>query len=360
MSDEHHRDLFLHLTPERVLDAVEAGGLAPTGMCYPLNSFENRVYEVELEDKSRVVAKFYRPGRWSKEQILEEHALLRKLDEAEVAVCTVRPFPDGNTLKTIDGVHYALSPRRGGRAPDELTPESARRLGMWLGRMHNIAATLPIAHRPRLDADRYIRDALAWIGHWAGSDGSLPKRVRDRYWSAALALADLADQRMAGVATQLVHADLHLGNVLFRDGELRVLDFDDMAVGPPVQDIWLVLPGRGDEALALRAALLDGYLQFRDFDCGTLGLIEILRGLRMVRYTGWLARRWHDPAFQSGWPHFGTEEYWRQETEDLEEQLVVIQSEEATSSVGSSGSMAVQDKAESELTNKDYFWDWDD
>ncbi len=175
MSDSTFQaDLFIHLTPERVLDAVETGGLTPTGLCYPLNSFENRVYEVELEDKSRVVAKFYRPGRWSREQILEEHQLVQALDHAEIPVCTVQPFPDGETLKTIDRVYYALSPRRGGRAPDELTTMDAQRLGMWLGRMHSVASALPIQHRPSLNADRYVRQALVWIDAWKEDGGDFP------------------------------------------------------------------------------------------------------------------------------------------------------------------------------------------
>ena len=359
MDSATHSDLFLDLTPERVLDAVEAGGLEPTGMCYPLNSFENRVYEVELEDQSRVVAKFYRPGRWSREQILEEHRLLAALDTAEVAVCTVQPFPDGETLKTIDGVHYALSPRRGGRAPDELTPELARRLGRWLGRMHTVAAATEIRHRPRLDADRYVRQALVWIDEWVEEGGAFSSSQRTRYRAAAETLADIADERLAGVTTQPIHADLHFGNVLLRDGELRVLDFDDMAKGPPVQDLWLVLPGRVDESSSLLRDLLAGYEEFRDFDHSTLELIEVLRGLRLVRYAGWLAHRWHDPAFQSGWPHFGSDDYWRQEIEDLEEQLALIRKTGVKTDSG--GSAAVVDvEAEEALSNKDYFWDWEE
>lgn len=361
MGAQTQRDLFLDLTPERVLNAVEAGGLEPTGLCYPLNSFENRVYEVELEDRSRLVAKFYRPGRWSREQILEEHRLLQALDEAEIPVCTVQPFPDGETLRTIRGLHYALSPRRGGRAPDELTLDLAGRLGRWLGRTHNVAAAMEIEHRPRLDADRYVRQALKWIQQWITDGGSVSERLRSRYWRAAETLAEIADERMAGVTTHLVHADLHFGNVLLRDDELRVLDFDDMAIGPPVQDLWLVLPGRDDEeTVALREALLAGYEQFRIFDRSTLDLIEILRGMRMVRYAGWLARRWHDPAFKAGWPHFGTDDYWRLETEDLEEQVALIQATKAGGRVAADPASGLAIEAEETLSNKDYFWDWEE
>jgi Ser/Thr protein kinase RdoA (MazF antagonist) len=347
-------DLFLDLTPDRVLDAAEAGGLNPTGLCYPLNSFENRVYEVGLEGDTRVIAKFYRPHRWNREQILEEHTLLAALERAEVPVANVRPFPDGETLKEIEGIYYSLSDRRGGRAPDELDAGSARRLGMLIGRLHNVASGVEVRRRPRLDADRYVRAALKWIA----AEGSLHGVLEERYTRAALALAEIADRALDGVEIQPVHADLHLGNILLRDQELRLLDFDDMAIGPPVQDLWLAVPGRDEESQRLRASLVAGYEQFRVFDHSSLSLIEPLRGLRMVRYAGWLARRWHDPAFRAAWPHFGSEEYWRQEAEDLEEQVATLQR------AGDVVAGVLQPAAEAtepvpELTNKDYFWDWE-
>jgi len=347
-------DLFLDLTPDRVLDAAEAGGLRPTGLCYPLNSFENRVYEIGLEGDARVIAKFYRPHRWSRQQVLEEHALLAALDAAEVPVASVRPFPDGETLKEIEGIYYSLSDRRGGRAPDELDAASARRLGRLVGRLHNVAAGLAIRLRPRLDADRYVRAALVWIE----SDGSLHGALESRYRRAAELLAELADGALHGVAVQPVHADLHLGNLLLRDQELRLLDFDDMAIGPPVQDLWLAVPGRDETSQRLRASLVAGYEEFRLFDHATLSLIEPLRGLRMVRYAGWLARRWHDPAFRTAWPHFGSEEYWRQEVEDLEEQVATLQ-RAGTVVAGILQPLAEAPDAAPELTNKDYFWDWE-
>jgi Ser/Thr protein kinase RdoA (MazF antagonist) len=352
---------FFSLTPERVLEAVEAGGLRANPVCYPLNSFENRVYEVELADKSRVVAKFYRPGRWSREQILEEHAFLAELDAEEVPVCPVRPFPDGSTLKRIDGIEYSLSDRRGGRAPDELSHLDLERLGMFAGRMHDVGARRPAASRPRLTADRYVRDALRRIA----VQGSLTGPLRDRYFAVAEEIAEIADRLLEGVAVHRIHADLHLGNVLFRDGELRVLDFDDMVTGPAVQDLWLALPGRGPEVEAMRDALLAGYERFRDFDRSTLRLVEPLRGLRLVRYAGWLARRFDDPAFRAGWPHFGTADYWEREVADLEEQLEAVReaaSSDAAAGTGGPAAAAVSSRPSSEelLTNKDYFWDWEE
>jgi Ser/Thr protein kinase RdoA (MazF antagonist) len=349
-------DLFLSLTPERVLAAVEAGGLRCNPVCYALNSFENRVYEVELEDRTRVVAKFYRPGRWTEEQILEEHQFLADLATAEIPVCTVREFPGGGTLRQIDRIWYALSDRRGGRAPDELDDATARRLGMLVGRLHPVGAGRPAEHRLRLSADLFIRENVDWLAE----HDVLPRHVRETYFDAALTVADIVDEMMQGVPVHRIHGDLHLGNLLFRDGLLNVLDFDDMMIGPAVQDIWLVLPGRDAWAVRQREALLAGYEQFRLFDRSTLRLIEPLRALRMIHYATWIARRWHDPAFPAAWPQFGTPEHWQRETDDLVEQLAVIRGEmKAEARALSPEDEQHQEEEESVLTNKDFFWDWE-
>jgi Ser/Thr protein kinase RdoA (MazF antagonist) len=339
-------DLFLALTPEAVLAAVEAGGLRTRPVCYPLNSFENRVYEVELEDRERVVAKFYRPGRWSERQILEEHAFLSELDAAEVPVCPARSFPGGGTLRRSDDeIWYALFDRKGGRAPDELDDEGAERLGMLIGRVHSVGANDDAPTRVRISGDSFVRANLEPL---AGG-GNVPAALWPRYRAAAAALADLYDERAAGLPTQRVHGDLHLGNVLLRDGVYRLLDFDDMAVAPPVQDLWLAVPGRDAESQRRRLALLSGYERFRSFDYRTLDLIEPLRGLRIVHYAAWLLRRWHDPIFPKTWPQFGTEDYWREETESLEGTLEAALGERAAATAPAE-----------ELTNKDYFWDWEE
>ncbi len=352
-------ELFHSLTPEKVLDAVEAAGLSCNPVCYPLNSFENRVYEVELEDRRRIVAKFYRPGRWSEAQILAEHAFLAELDGEEIPVCTVRPFPDGATIKRVDHIYYSLADRRGGRAPDELTDLGAERLGMFVGRMHNVAVRRAGSPRPNLEPERYVRRPLAWLA----AHDSLPRTLTRRYFAAAEAIAEIAAELLDGVPTHRIHADLHLGNVLDRDGELRVLDFDDMATGPAVQDLWLALPGRDRSTERRREILIAGYQRFRLFDRSTLRLIEPLRGLRMVRYAGWLARRWKDPAFKAGWPHFGTREYWEGETADLEEQLretrAAVRRSIAGERSGDFGTPSRPAEVEEPLSNKDYFWDWE-
>jgi Ser/Thr protein kinase RdoA (MazF antagonist) len=337
-------DLFLSLLPQKVIEAVEASGVLCNPLCYPLNSFENRVYEVECEDRSRLVAKFYRPGRWSRAQILEEHAFLADLDKDEVPVCPTRPFPDGGTLATIDNIAYCLFPRRGGRAPDELDDALAERLGRLVARIHNVGAAGRAEHRVRLSGDTMAREDLAWLD----AKGCLPAGIEHRYLTAANRIADVADDRLRGVEVHRIHGDLHLGNLLLRDGIFHALDFDDMMVGPAVQDLWLLLPGRDTDTRRLRNVFVDAYEELRRFDHGSMRLVEPLRGLRMIHYAAWIARRFHDPIFPRTFVHFGTEAYWDEQTRDLEDLAEVIRVED--------GGAPVVDEAGGR-SNKDYFWD---
>ncbi len=358
MSAAPATDLFLGLTPERVLAAVETSGLRCRPLCYPLNSFENRVYEVELEDRTRRVAKFYRPGRWNREQILEEHRFLAELAIDEIPVCPALPFPGGDTLHTIDGIHYALFERKAGRAPDELDDAAAERLGMLVGRLHAVGARRDAPARVRIDGDTFVRENLRHLA----AHGVVPEAFWPRYSAAASEIADAYDELARDAQTQRVHGDLHLGNVLLREGQLRVLDFDDMAVAPPVQDLWLALSGRDAATARQRDLFLDGYERFRIFDHRTLRLVEPLRGLRLVHYAAWLARRWHDPIFPRTWPQFGTEEYWQRETEGLEEVVQFVRGERRADSAGGPTGEAGGSKGEpeaAELTNRDFFWDWE-
>lgn len=344
-------DLFLKLTPEKVLAAVEASGILCHPVCYPLNSFENRVYEVETEDRTRIISKFYRPNRWNRDQILEEHQFLQDLETSEFPVCPTLKFPDGETLKSIDGIYYCLYEKRGGRAPDELDDTLAQRLGMLVARLHNVAVTRESDHRIQMTPDIYIRQNLEWLK----ANDSLPEHLLKRYENAALSIADIADEYLQSVTTHRIHGDFHMGNLLLRDGQFNLLDFDDMVVGPPVQDLWLLLPGQDDYTIRLRDTFLKGYEQFREFDHTTLRLIEPLRGMRMVHYTTWLARRWHDPVFPRTWPHFGTEEYWEEETGALEDIVQGVYRDSPTHKAAAT----TPDEAEG-MTNKDYFFDWED
>ncbi len=308
-------DLFLALTPHKVLEAVENAGYIPNPLCYPLNSFENRVYEVELEDRTRIVAKFYRPGRWSKNQILEEHLFLTDLEEAEIPVCPPLRLPHGGTLDEIDGIAYCLFPRKGGRAPDEPDDDLLLRLGMLTARMHNVGASRTAKHRLRLDSTEFIQKNVTLFRE----RNALPPRLAGRYERAAESIAKTLETLLCQTETHRIHGDLHHGNLLLRDDVLWVIDFDDMVVGPAVQDFWLLVPGRDLESRQKREVFLEGYTQLRSFDRRSLQLIEPLRAMRRIHYSAWITRRWHDPIFPRTFPQFGTEAYWEEETRDLEE-----------------------------------------
>ncbi len=226
----------------------------------------------------------------------------------------------------------------------------AERLGMLVGRMHAVGARRSGADRLPLTSDAYVRRDLDWLE----KQGILPDRLAKRFLAAGRAIADVHDRVSAGVATFRIHGDLHLGNLLERDGELRLLDFDDAMIGPAVQDLWLALPGRDASTAALRNRFLDGYERFRLFDPGELRLIESLRGLRIAHYAIWLARRWHDPIFPRNWPQFGTEEAWERETIDLEEQAALV------ARIERGGGTTPAPAEEEELSNSDYFWDWEE
>ncbi len=351
MSDPANKatDLFLSLSPDAVLAAVEEAGLHCNPVCLPLNSYENRVYDIQLEDETHVVAKFYRPQRWSREQILEEHRFMNDLEDAEVPICRLRRFPDGSTLRVREGIFYCLYDRFGGRAPQDIDHDLAERIGMLLGRLHAVGAAGTSNHRLRLDSNTYVRGNLKWLAE----RGTIPRHIEARYLDAANTLATLADHCLQGVPVQRIHGDFHAGNLLLRDGVLHVLDFDDHVVGPVVQDFWLLLQGRDAYTRQLMESLIEGYEQFRAFDRSTLRLIEPLRALRRIHYTAWIARRWHDPAFPLTWPHFGTETYWNEEVSDLEEMVRLIRDADI-------GAAAPTTEPEPELTNKDFFWDWED
>jgi Ser/Thr protein kinase RdoA (MazF antagonist) len=303
---------FFALTPDRVLDAVEAGGLRSTGRCLPLRAFENRVYEVELEDGRRLVVKFYRPGRWSRETILDEHRFLLDVAEAELPVAAPLDLGTGVTLNETDGIYYAAFPRIRGRTLDELDAEQRRRIGRTIGRLHAVGATRPAPHRPALTVERYIHEPLEVLAR----AGVLPEPLGTRYREVALRIAAVAAPRLAAVPSQRIHGDLHHGNILWTPDPVLV-DFDDCLMGPPVQDLWLLARGGDEEARRAREELLEGYAVFRDLDRATLALVEPLRAMRIVYMSAWIARRWQDPAFPQAFPGFGDHRYWMQEYEVL-------------------------------------------
>ena len=337
-------DFFYELTPDRVLRAVESGGFEPTGHCTPLTCLENRVYDLRLEDESHVVVKFYRPGRWSREAILDEHRFLADLREAEIPVCAPVAFPDGGTLREVEDIHYAIWPRTGGRAPDELSDEQVAVLGRLLARIHNVGAAGEAPHRAHLDAPTSALAPLAFLD----DGGFLPAACARRYRDAVEEVAELYAEWSADVPVHRIHGDCHAGNLLNGREGWFFLDFDDFVVGPAVHDVWMLLPGRDHEGARQRELFVDAYRQFRDFDAGWLRLVEPLRAFRYVFYAAWIARRWEDAAFPAAFPHFGTADYWENETRDLELQVARLHDDLPEGGGGASSR---------ELTNEDFFWD---
>ncbi len=313
-------DQFHRLTPDDVFDAVEVGGRRCTGRFIILNSYENRVYQLELDDGAMVVGKFYRPGRWSREAILEEHALLRELQEEELPVAVPFELQPGSTLGEVQGILYALFPRVGGRAPQELTDDQLRILGRLVSRIHNVGASGMASHRPRLGPETYGRENLALLI----DRGLIDMQARAAYAASVEALIERIEPLFRHVPMHRIHGDCHLGNLLWTPEGPVFLDFDDMCVGPAVQDVWMLVPSADEEGARQRETFLEAYREFRDFDPAWLRLVEPLRALRFIHYSTWIARRWGDSAFKRTFSHFGTQQYWEREIQDLREQIARI------------------------------------
>ncbi len=308
---------FNHLIPEQVIDAVEAGGRRCTGRFIILNSYENRVYQMELEDEEWVVGKFYRPGRWSRETILEEHAFLAELEEVEIPVACPIALGDGETIGEVQGILFSVFPRVGGRSPEELDDEQVAMLGRLIARIHNIGANRDAPHRLRLTPETYGTQNLAYLLE----NDVIPPEARDNYVATAKQLIERIEPLFQRVPTLRIHGDCHLANLIWAPGGPTFLDFDDMVVGPAVQDIWMLVPSFDEYGQRQREILLEAYTQFRDFDPAWLRLVEPLRALRYIHYSTWVARRWDDPIFKKTFEYFGTLQYWQKEIQDLREQL---------------------------------------
>jgi Ser/Thr protein kinase RdoA (MazF antagonist) len=311
------------LTPDVVLDALEQVGVRGDGRLLSLNSYENRVYQVWQEDGPPIVAKFYRPARWTDAQILEEHAFLAELAEREVpAVPAMRV--DDTTLHAHAGFRFAAFARHGGRAPELDDAMVLRRLGLYIGRIHAVGAARPFVARPTLSVHEFGDAARE---HLLAHD-FLPPELREAYVAVteqALTGVRAAFSRAEGYAAVRLHGDCHGGNVLWTDAGPHFVDFDDARSGPAVQDLWMLLSGERDARTGQLRAILDGYEQFRLFDPRELQLIEALRTLRLVHYAAWLARRWDDPAFPAAFPWFNTQRYWQDRILELREQVAAMQ-----------------------------------
>lgn len=330
-SDSDGLTPYADLTPDHLLDILEALGQRPDGRLLALNSYENRVFQVGLDSGHFVVAKCYRPHRWRNEQILEEHAFANELAAAEVPMVAplalahdvsaeAQVLGEPPTLGCVHGHRLAVSPRRGGRAPELDDPDVLRWLGRLLARLHEVGARRPFVHRPRLDVHT--------LGHvprqWLNEADVLPPTVRQAWLDASAQALDAvaeAFDRIDGLRWLRVHGDCHPGNVLWTPDGPHFVDLDDAGMGPAIQDLWMLLGGTAAERGAQRDALMDGYETIAEFDWREWRLVEPLRTLRIVHHSAWLARRWHDPAFPAAFPWFGSDSYWQQQTDLLCQQI---------------------------------------
>jgi len=317
---------YTRLTPDTVLNALDTLGLATTGSLLALNSYENRVFQVgvapNVGDHHYIVAKFYRPNRWSEMQILEEHAFLAELCAAEIPA--VPPMTiNGATLHLIDGFRVAVFERRGGRAPNLDDPDVRIRLGRFLGRIHSVASTRAFEHRPTLDAHHFgstSRNDVLESTH-------LPLECRTAYAQVtehALEAIHHAYERAGPIDLIRLHGDVHEGNVLYTDAGPHFVDFDDSRMGPAVQDLWMLLGHGLDEQTQRLKDFLAGYEAFAPFNRRALHLIEALRTLRLMHYSAWIARRWADPAFPAAFPWFADAHYWHTHIATLREQIAAM------------------------------------
>ncbi len=313
---------YRDLTPDRVLDAVDSLGLHADGRILALNSYENRVYQIGIDDAAPLVAKFYRPGRWPDAAILEEHDFTLELAAAEIPVVPPLAFA-GVTLHEHQGFRFALFPRRGGRWPELDNPDNLAWLGRFLGRIHAVGAVRPFRHRPLLDIDSFGVQSHRYLL----DNGFIPDYLQPAWDSVVddlLGRVRAAFARAGQAASIRLHGDCHPGNILWTDAGPHFVDFDDCRPGPAVQDLWMLISGSRARMTAQLAEVHDGYNEFCDFDPRQLHLIEALRSLRLLHYSAWLARRWDDPAFPRSFPWFNTPRYWEEQILALREQSALL------------------------------------
>jgi Ser/Thr protein kinase RdoA (MazF antagonist) len=332
---------YAGLSPDVVLDALDGVGLRGDGRMLQLNSYENRVFQVFLEDGRVIVTKFYRPGRWSDEQILEEHAFSAELAAEEIPVVApwVLSAADGSALMPVlrgdpptlaevatsaGAYRFAVTPRRTGRAPELEVPATLEWLGRFIGRMHAVGARKPFLFRRELTVTEFGWSARDWIREHqvVPLDAAAPW---EQAAEQALALVDSAFERAGTVRRIRLHGDCHVGNVLWTDAGPHFVDLDDAMTGPAIQDLWMLLSGDAAASRQQLRSLLAGYEAFMDFDDRELVLIEPLRTLRIVHHSAWLAKRWNDPAFPAAFPWFTDAAYWQQQTQLLQERIARMQ-----------------------------------
>lgn len=318
------RHPYADLTPDRVIDALTEAGFDPDGRLLAMNSYENRVYQLWQAEGPPVVAKFYRPGRWSDAAILEEHAFARELAAQEIPAVPPLAGPDGTTLHRSGSFRFAVFPKRGGRAPELDDPSTLRRIGRFLGRLHAAGGRAPFTDRPRLDPETFGWEPLDWL---AGHD-ALPHELLASWETTAeqaMLRVEACFDRAGDVRYRRIHGDCHVGNVLWTDEGPHFVDFDDSRSGPALQDLWMLLSGSREDMSQQLGVLLEGYEDFADLDRAELHLLEALRTLRLIHYAAWIARRWDDPAFPAAFPWFATPRYWQDRILELREQIALME-----------------------------------
>ena len=312
---------YAQLSPDVILDALESAGFDPSGSLVGLNSFENRVYQIGLNEGDFVVAKFYRPGRWERAAILEEHTFTHELLDAELSV--VAPIKrDGTSLFEFNDFQFAVFPRQGGHPPEIESEHNLAIMGRTLGRLHALGSADEFQHRPKLAWQTMGRDARDYL---LASD-FIPDDLLPAYESVTDHLVQSVEQIMtSGYPAQRIHGDCHLGNVLWRDDVPHFVDFDDTLTGPVVQDLWMLLSGEYEERSKQLRTLVQAYETFHRFDASQVRLIEALRTLRMMNHAAWIGKRWNDPAFPPAFPWFNGGRYWSDHVLALREQLAAME-----------------------------------
>ena len=321
--NDHPATPYAGLSPDLVLDAVESLGLPADGHLLALNSYENRVYQVGLDEAEPVVAKFYRPNRWSDAEILEEHAFTQELADLEIPAIPPMVI-GGQTLHRFAGFRFGLWPRRGGRTPELGDPAVLEWIGRFIGRIHALGAVEPFRYRPTIDVAGFGEEPRAFLLNNAW----IPTDLLPAYSSVidhALAGVRACFARAGRVEHLRLHGDCHRGNILWTDAGPHFVDFDDARMGPAVQDLWMLLSGERAEMSVQLGHVLAGYEDFREFDPRELHLMEALRTLRLIHYSAWIARRWDDPAFPAAFPWFNDQRYWQDRILELREQIAAME-----------------------------------
>jgi len=320
MTEENSQD-FYQLTPDEVLNALESVGFEPQAALLALNSYENRVYQFRDYDNNKFVVKFYRPQRWSDEQILEEHLFTQQLSKAEIPV--VAPIEiDGQTLFKFDNFRFAVFENKGGRSPNLDDKDTLIWLGRFIGRIHLLGESQNFEHRPTLSWQNFAKDSMQYLLH----NDFLPSHIYEAYRTTSELIVNYCQSTFddfGPINAIRLHGDCHPSNVMWTESGPHFVDFDDSRMGPAIQDLWMLVTD--NENRYQWNLLIEGYEDFHEFDDRELMLVEPLRAMRMLHYSAWLARRWSDPSFKHNFPWFNSTRYWEDQVLSLKEQLAMLQ-----------------------------------